>query len=78
MFKPSATLHKSPSGALSVLVCSEDANECLIAFKACTEPGEVAYLRKGHLDKFKKIDSIKVAKPKPAKKTAKSKKIILQ
>jgi hypothetical protein len=78
MFKPSATLHKSPSGALSVLVCSEDANECLIAFKACTEPGEVAYLRKGHLDKFKKIDSIMVAKPKPTKKTAKSKKIILQ
>jgi hypothetical protein len=78
MFKPSATLHKSPSGALSVLVCSEDANECLIAFKACTEPGEVAYLRKGHLDKFKKIDSTMVAKPKPAKKTAKSKKTILQ
>jgi len=78
MFKPSATLHKSPSGALSVLVCSEDANECLIAFKACTEPGEVAYLRKGHLDKFKKIDSIMVAKPKAAKKTAKSKKTILQ
>lgn len=78
MFKPSATLHKSPSGVLSVLVCSEDANECLIAFKACTEPGEVAYLRKGHLDKFKKIDSIMVAKPKAAKKTAKSKKTILQ
>ena len=79
MFKPSATLHKSPSGVLSVLVCSEDANECLIAFKACTEPGEVAYLRKGHLDKFKKIPvDIMVAKPKAAKKTAKSKKTILQ
>ena len=79
MFKPSATLHKSPSGVLSVLVCSEDANECLIAFKSCTEPGEVAYMRKGHLDKFKKNpNDIMVAKPKPAKKTAKSKKTILQ
>jgi len=78
MFKPSATLHKAPNGVLSVLACSEDANECLIAFKACIEPGEIAYLRKGHLDKFKKIDSIKVAKPKPTKKTAKKKTSILQ
>lgn len=78
MFKPSATLHKAPSGVLSVLVCSEDANECLVAFKACTEPGEVAYLRKGHLDKFKKIDSIKVAKPVASKKTATKKTKILQ
>lgn len=78
MFKPSATLHKSPSGVLSVLVCSEDASECLDAFKACTEPGEIAYLRKGHLDKFKKIESIKVAKPKAADKTARKKTTILQ
>lgn len=79
MFKPSATIHKSPSGVLSVLVCSENANECLIAYKACAEPGQVAYLRHGHLDRYRKIPiDIKVAKPKPAKKTAKSKKTILQ
>jgi hypothetical protein len=79
MFKPSATFHKSPSGALSVIVCSESANECLIAYKACKEPGQVAYMRQGHLDRFKKIPiDTMVAKPKPAKKTAKSKKTILQ
>ena len=79
MFKPSATLHKSPSGVLSVLVCSENANDCLVAYKTCTEPGQVAYLRNGHLDRYRKIPiDIKVAKPKASKKTVKSKKTILQ
>ena len=51
MLKPSVTIHKSPEGELKVLVCSEDANECLIAYKGCTEPGEVIYIRKGHDNK---------------------------
>ena len=70
MLKPSVTIHKSPEGELKVLVCSEDANECLIAYKGCTEPGEVIYIRKGFLDKRKKV--IKQDQPKePVKKVAK-------
>jgi hypothetical protein len=75
MFKPSATFHKSPTGVITVIVCSEDANECLSAYKACQEPGEVAYFRKGHLDKLKKVDGI-VVKTKATRKTAKKKKTI--
>lgn len=68
MFKPSATVHKSPSGALKVLVCSEDASKCLDAYKQCTEAGEVAYIRKGYIDKLKKIEA---EAKKPTKKTTK-------
>ena len=75
MFKPSATFHKSPKGDITVIECSEDANVCLGAYKACTEPGEVAYFRKGHLDKFKKIEAPK-AEPKAKKKTAKKKTVL--
>jgi len=70
MFKPSATFHKSPKGVLKVIECSEDASVCLAAYKACTEPGEVIYVRKGNVDKFKKIDAIKVEKPKAVRKKA--------
>jgi len=72
MFKPSATLHKSPEGVITVIECSEDANVCLGAYKACQEPGEVAYIRKGHIDKFKKVEGV-AAQPKATKKTAKKK-----
>lgn len=75
MFKPSATFHKSPEGVLKVIVCSEDASVCLAAYQDCTEPGEVAYFRKGHLDKSKKIDVIKVEKPKAVRKKAVKKEI---
>lgn len=67
MFKPSATVHKSPSGELKVLVCSEDASKCLDAYKSCTEPGELVFIRKGHVDKIKKIDGVELV---PAKKKA--------
>jgi hypothetical protein len=72
MFKPSATFHKSPEGVITVIACSEDANECLIAYKSFSEAGEVAYFRKGHLDKLKKIE-VNVSKPKETKKIAKKK-----
>ena len=79
MFKPSAAIHKSPNGVLSVLVCSENASECLDAYKLCKKPGIVCFMQRGHLDRFKKIAiDIKVAKPKASKKTVKSKKTILQ
>ena len=75
MFKPSATFHKSPAGVITVIVCSEDANVCLGAYKACQEPGKVAYFRKGHLDKCKKVEGV-VAQPKATKKVAKKKTVL--
>ena len=77
MFKPSATFHKSPQGDVSVLVCSEDSTVCLEAYKDCTEPGELVYMRKGHMDKFKQIKAAAVdVQPKPKRKRAK--KVITQ
>ena len=77
MFKPSATLHKSPQGVVTVLACSEDSTVCLEAYKDCTEPGELVYMRKGHMDKFKHIKAAAVdVQPKPKRKRAK--KIITQ
>ena len=73
MLKPSATFHKSPSGKLSVIESSADASICLEAYKNCIEPGEVVFLRKGQIDKFKKIDGIKVEKPKVVRKSVKKK-----
>jgi|11BtaG_2_1085332.scaffolds.fasta_scaffold150495_1 hypothetical protein len=70
MLRPSATFHKSPKGVLKVIECSEDASVCLAAYKDCTEPGEVTYIRKGHFDKFKKNADIEVAKPKATRKKA--------
>lgn len=64
MFKPSLTVHKSPKGKLTVLVCSEDAGEAIDAYKSCTEPGEVNLIQRGHFSKQKKIKA-------PAKKAAK-------
>ena len=57
MFKPSATIHRSPKGVVTVLVCSEDAGKCLDAYRTCTESGTVVYIRKGHTDKSKKVES---------------------
>lgn len=78
MLKPSVTIHKSPEGELTVLVCSEDATVCLDAYKACDEPGEVIYIRKGFTDKRKKVISkepkeatVKKAAKKAAKKVVK-------
>ena len=64
MFRPNATIHKSPTGKVTVLACSEDAVECVDAYKDCKKAGEVVYLRKGHLDKRKSISPVKKA-PKP-------------
>ena len=63
MFKPSATIHRSAKGVVKVLECSEDAGKCLDAYKGCKEAGEIVYLRKGHIDKMKKV----IAAPKPKK-----------
>tara|TARA_R110000772_G_scaffold212200_1_gene322745 strand:- start:256 stop:459 length:204 start_codon:yes stop_codon:yes gene_type:complete len=66
--KPSVTIHRSASGVLKVLECSEDASKCLDAYKACEEPGQIVYIRKGHTDKQKKIVGQPALKPKKAKK----------
>jgi len=77
MFKPSATLHRSPQGVITVLVCSENPTECLQAYKDCTEPGQLVYMRKGHMDKFKHIKATaEDVQPKPKRKRAK--KVIIQ
>jgi|TARA_R110000772_G_scaffold4905_6_gene17429 hypothetical protein len=76
MFKPSITVHKSTSGDLSTIAISEDASVCLQAFYDCTKPGEIAFFRKGTLDKQKKIIqpliSEETPEPKKARKSSKS------
>ena len=62
MFKPSLTVHKSPKGKLTVLVCSEDADKAIAAYKACKDPGEVQLIQRGHFQKQKKIAAQKKAK----------------
>lgn len=57
MFKPSATIHRDPKGKVKVLVCSEDFQKCIDAYKECTESGDVVLIRKGHFDKSKKVES---------------------
>jgi len=69
MFKPSLTVHKSPKGKLTVLVCSEDAVKAIDAYKACTDPGEVQLIQRGHFQKQKKIAA--PAKKKATKKATK-------
>ena len=68
MLKPSVTIHRSEKGVVKVIECSEDAGKCLDAYKTCTEPGEVVYIRKGHIDKMKKVEAVE---KKPTKKAAK-------
>ena len=68
MFKPSLTVHKSPKGKLTVLVCSEDAEKAIDAYKACKDPGEVQLIQRGHFQKQKKIKAPVVEK-KPKKAT---------
>jgi len=63
MFKPSVKIHRSAKGDVKVLECSEDAGKCLDAYKACEEPGEIVYIRKGHTDKQKKV----IGQPAPIK-----------
>lgn len=79
MFKPSVTVHKSPDGVLKVLECSVDATVCLEVYKACTEPGEVVYIRKGFTEKRKKIASppvVKTAVKKSSRKRATAKSLV--
>ena len=57
MFKPSATIHRDPKGKVKVLVCSEDFQACINAYKECTESGDIVLIRKGHFDKSKKVES---------------------
>jgi len=67
MFKPSLTVLKDRKGKTEVLVCSEDATECLDAFAKCDKPGEVVYIRKGTLEKRKKNPSKDLAKGRGSK-----------
>jgi hypothetical protein len=71
MFKPSVTIHKDASGKLSVLACSEDSDVCVKAYTDCAEAGEIVYIRKGSVDKRKKIQGPIITTKKAAKKTAK-------
>jgi len=70
MFKPSLTVHKDPKGKLTVLVCSENADKAIEAYKACKDPGEVQLIQRGHFQKQKKVLTEPVAK-KAAKKATK-------
>jgi hypothetical protein len=68
MFKPSVTIHKSEDGKLEVLECSEDAEVCLKAYKECKKAGQLVYVRKGDLEKRKKVVGAELsAKPKKSK-----------
>jgi len=62
MFKPSLTIHKSPKGALKVIVCSEDADDAVNAYVACKDAGEVQLIVRGTLQKQKKVAAKKKAK----------------
>jgi len=57
MFKPSLTVHKDPKGKLTVLVCSENADKAIEAYKACKDPGEVQLIQRGHFQKGKSVES---------------------
>mgnify|MGYP003656693646 FL=1 len=54
---PSATLHVSEKGTVTVLAASLDAGECLEKYRDCDKSGKVYFLRRGHLDKDKKVES---------------------
>ena len=72
MFKPSLTVHKDPKGKLTVLVCSEDADKAIQAYKACKDPGEVQLIQRGHFQKQKKVAApVKVEKRKSDSRTFK-------
>ena len=68
-FKPSLTIHKSPKGALSVLACSEDADDAVKAFEGCADAGEIQLIIRGQLQKARKIDGA----PAPKKRATKRK-----
>ena len=57
MKTPSVTLHVSEKGTVTVLAASLDAGECLDAYRKTDKPGKVFYMRQGHLDKDKKVES---------------------
>ena len=69
-FKPSVTIHKSPKGALSVLACSEDADDAVKAFEGCTDAGEIQLIIRGQLQKARKIEG---GAPAPKKRATKRK-----
>lgn len=68
-FKPSLAIHKAPSGALSVLACSEDADEAVKAFEACSDAGEAQLVIRGNVQKQRKIEGAPVAKKRAAKRS---------
>lgn len=70
MFKASIAIHKSPSGVLKVLACSEDSDDVVGAYSACNDAGEVQLIIRGRLQKQKKVVGAK-PKSKPTKKAVK-------
>lgn len=65
-FKASLALHKAPSGKLSVLSCSEDADNAVKAFEACKDPGEIQLIIRGQLQKQRKVEGELLAPKKRA------------
>ena len=57
MKTPSVTLHVSDKGTVTVLAASLDAGVCLDIYRDTDKPGKVFYMRQGHLDKDKKVES---------------------
>lgn len=69
MFKASLAIHKSPKGKLTVLACSEDADDALNAFNECKDEGSVQLIIRNQYQRQKPIEAVpaKAAKKKAAK-----------
>ena len=57
MPNPSVTLNVSEKGTVTVLAASLDAGECLETYRTCDKAGKVFFMRRGHLDKDKRVES---------------------
>lgn len=62
MIRPSAAIRITPEGEAKSLVTSVDAQACLDAYKNCSEPGVIFYIRRGHQEKYKKNKAAPVIK----------------
>ena len=68
-FKASLAIHKAPSGAISVLACSEDADDAVKAFEACSDAGEIQLVIRGNVQKQRKIEGVSAVKKRAAKRS---------
>lgn len=71
--KANIAIHRDPSGKLSVLELSDDADTCKGAVADCSKPGNAAWFRLRGGDKRKKISGIAAPKKAAPKKAAKAK-----